>query len=237
MKSYLKKEYEELITVDIICHGVAPYEYLRQHVHEIENTRKQRTHTVSFRDSRHYTYTYTFTLSNKSGKEFYARKVTDWDAYQIGYHRALTYRDNCYECKYAQRKRIGDLTIGDFSGLGTLAPIDYPNANVSCVLCNTTKGEELIEKMREFVTFDQRPQEEAFSYEKQLKAPSVPHPKREEFKRIYKETQSFKKATNACIRRDRLRNSYIKIQAFCYKNIVRMPYRVAKFIGRKLCNK
>ena len=64
-----------------------------------------------------------------------------------------TYRDSCYECPFAQDKRIGDLTIGDYWGVEKYSP-ELLNENggpflkskgVSCLFVNTNQGQKLLE--------------------------------------------------------------------------------------------
>ena len=201
---FLKKDYENLLTVDLICHGMPPKAYLDQHVESIEKKKKERTLELFFRDPKYYTYTYTFTLKNKDGDEFYKKRVLDTDNYQLGYHRALIYRENCYHCQYARKERISDLTIGDFSGLGKCAPCEYEKRKTSCILQNTEKGARLLEKLNGVVTLDERPQDEAFKFERQLKAPSVKHNGRVLFEAVYKETRNFETAANKALKHDKL---------------------------------
>lgn len=215
---YLKKDYDSLTTVDIICHGMPPAAYLQQHVETIEKRKNERTMRASFRDPKYYTYTFTFTLKNASGKEFYNKKVLTSDNFQLGYHRALIYRDNCYHCRYARKERIADLTIGDFSGLGRYAPFNQDKHNVSCILQNTSKGESLLVSLDDKIYMEERPEREAFDVEKQLKAPSIKHNGRNAFESEYKLSHNFEKASNLALKEEKkkaLRTATkLKIHAF-----------------------
>lgn len=200
---FLKKEYDNLTTVDIICHGMPPAAYLKQHVEHIEKHKNELTSSLYFRDPKYYTYTFTFTLKNSAGKEFYSKKVLTRDNYQLGYHRALIYRENCYSCKYARRERISDLTIGDFSGLGRYAPFEYDRHNVSCILENTSKGTALLGELRTVLSLHERPTSEAFEIEKQLKSPSVKHVGRTVFEHIYNKTRDYELASDAALKEEK----------------------------------
>lgn len=200
---FLKKEYENLTTVDIICHGMPPAAYLKQHVEHIEKQKNELTSSLYFRNPKYYTYTFTFTLKNSAGKEFYKKKVLTRDNYQLGYHRALIYRENCYSCKYARRERISDLTIGDFSGLGRFAPFEYDKHNVSCILENTSKGTALLGELRTVLSLHERPSAEAFEVEKQLKSPSVKHSGRFIFEHIYNKTRDYESACNVALKEEK----------------------------------
>lgn len=221
---FLKKEYDNLITVDIICHGMPPATYLEQHIKSIEDKKKEYTCQLFFRDPKYYTYTYTFTLKNNSGKEFYNKKVLTRDNYQLGYHRALIYRENCYSCNYARKERISDLTIGDFSGLGRFAPFEYDKHNVSCILENTDKGSALLKKLNGALSMFERPACEAFEVEKQLKSPSVKHSRRSIFEKVYRKTRNYELASNIALKEEKKKAVktaiILKIKVFLYNILV-----------------
>ena len=221
---FLKKEYDNLTTVDIICHGMPPATYLEQHIKSIEDKKKEYTCQLFFRDPKYYTYTFTFTLKNNNGKEFYNKKVLTRDNYQLGYHRALIYRENCYSCNYAREERISDLTIGDFSGLGRFAPFEYDKHNVSCILENTDKGFALLKKLNGALSMFERPACEAFEVEKQLKSPSVKHSRRSIFEKVYRKTRNYELASNIALKEEKKKAVktaiILKIKVFLYNILV-----------------
>ena len=61
---------------------------------------------------------FVFSLFDRKGEKIYSRPVLSEDVYQVGYHKALIYRENCYACLYAGEDRCGDLTISDYKGIG-----------------------------------------------------------------------------------------------------------------------
>lgn len=221
---FLKKDYDNLTTVDIICHGMPPATYLEQHIKSIEDKKKEYTHHLFFRDPKYHTSTFTFTLKNNNGKEFYNKKVLTRDNYQLGYHRALIYRENCYSCNYARKERISDLTIGDFSGLGRFAPFEYDKHNVSCILENTDKGAVLLKKLKGALLKYERPVSEAFEVEKQLKSPSVKHSGRSIFEKVYHKTRNYELASNAALKEEKNRAVktaiILKTKVFLYNILV-----------------
>ena len=223
---FLKRDYGNLVTVDIICHGMPPASYLQQHLESIENHLDERTQELYFRDPRYGTHTFTFTLKNKSGKEFYRKKVLSRDNYQLGYHRALIYRENCYHCSYARNERISDLTIADFSGLGRYGSISFDKLNVSCILQNTDKGAELLSNIYkcQAVSLHERPMREAFEVEAQLNSPSLKHHGRDVFEEIYRNTRSFKMACDKALKEEKRKSLKLlvirKIKLFLYNTLV-----------------
>lgn len=199
--NYLKQPYDNLITVDIICHGVAPTAYIEQHIGYIEKRKRRQADNLSFRDANYKTNKFVLSLKDSRGY-FYTAKAQSRDAYQLGYHRALNYRENCYRCRYACPQRVADITIGDFSGLGRVEPLDFERVNVSCVLVNTDKGADFIKLLGNRIVYSERPLAEALNYEKQLQYPSVPHRNRKEFVDRYRELRNYDMAAEPLLKDD-----------------------------------
>lgn len=166
---------DEIIYVEILCHGTTPVSYLKQHIRHIEDQCNDKAVEINFRNPNYYTYTFTFTLANKEQKVFYAKKTDDGDSYQFGYHRGITYRESCYHCHFAKKERVGDIVLCDFYGLGKLYPCDYDPKNVSCIICTTNKGEEIINSMgyKGVLFLEKRAIEEAVDGNPRLKMPNL----------------------------------------------------------------
>lgn len=177
LNAYLNKEYKNLLTVDFVCHGVPPMKYLKQH---IENITKKNIDEVTFRGEKDF-----FLTLYGDGTEIYSKK-SQLDSYYTAFLEGIIHRDNCYECEYACKERVSDITIGDFWGLDKKdANISY-NGRISVVLLNTQKGIEFFEDVGSNFEFVQRPLEEALNGNGQLNYPSTRHKDREFFENTYK---------------------------------------------------
>ena len=122
------------------------------------------------------------TLRDKAGKTIY-RKGFPSDYYMNGFQYALFYRPSCYQCHYACKERMSDITIGDFWGLGDTK---YPKEKVSVILCNTLQGKSIIEELgKDRLFLDKRPIEEAVNGNAQLQSPSRKHKYYRLFHRLY----------------------------------------------------
>lgn len=106
LKMFLNKTYENLLTIDLVCHGVPSFSLLKE---EISSYDKHNTiEKVTFRTNSNYTFNVYDTerlISSKSGIE---------SPYIYFFLNSYTIRDSCYKCKYAKSERIGDITLGDF---------------------------------------------------------------------------------------------------------------------------
>lgn len=239
MKNFLSKKrcLDSSILVDIICHGSAPKQYLKSHILKVGG-KDTKISKIYFRDPMKGTHNYYFTLIDCDGKVVYSKNVNQTDCYQIGYHKGLIYRDNCYSCKFTTHQRCGDLTLSDVSGLGKLSSVDFTcNNQMSSILCNTDKGEEILNRLVDInkIIIHERPIYEELNYEKYCNHPPIPHPKRDMFKHLYIKTHDFEQAANKALRREIILN-YI-IQIICYKEIKKLfsqytPYKVKRKIKK-----
>lgn len=193
----LKRCDDKLVTCDLICHGVAPLDYLIEHIECVAGDISE-IDDISFRDARFGTNNFYFTLT-KNEKIIYKKRVKSSDVYQLGYHSALIYRENCYSCKYAKTERISDITIGDFSGLGSKASYYGERHDISCVIINSDKGESFWTQAQDYFTFEQRPNAEALDVEKQLRAPSKNSIEHNLFNKAYRTGVGFDKAMTMAV--------------------------------------
>ena len=64
------------------------------------------------------------------------------DFYTLSFLKGLTYTSNCYSCRFAQIKRVSDITLGD--AWGSCLPDDQQRKGISMALCQTNKGKKLL---------------------------------------------------------------------------------------------
>lgn len=216
LKAEEKKQ--NILYVDIICHGVISEKYFKEHVKSIlkaESTLEKIK--CFFRDPKFGTNNFIFTLTNEN-KILYRKSVKNTDNYQLCYHNAITYRENCYNCKYAKHERVGDLTIGDFSGYGVVKKDKTSNKNVSCIIINSLKGKLLLDELvkERNIYIEKRPNEEAFNYERQLSAPSLRHQYRNEFLKEYLKNHSFTKSANRILFKMKLKYFLLNISGYFF---------------------
>ena len=224
LKSFLGKnaDNDNLLTADIICHGVSNEDYLFQFVHHIERVKKRRAESLSFRDPYYGTEGFVFALRAKAPKGLFSRKAPEKpfykqnhrgsNLYYIGYMNSLTYRENCYHCRYARAERISDLTFGDFDGLGTIRTFHYPPKQVSMCLVNTDKGERYLKEVAEQLFLEERTLDEAVKPQCQLKAPASYHPNRQLFVDEYKKSHDFTEAARLSLKKEVRRNRINQIK-------------------------
>lgn len=195
----LFRDDENLLLVEVVCHGTTPFSYLKQHIDMLSRKYGKTATRMSFRDPNALTYTFTFTLYDEEGKLFYAKRTKDGDTYQFGYHRAVSYRENCYHCRFAKPERNADITIADYHGLGLCTTCDFDGKNVSLILVDTNRGQVLVDELTKSgrIHAKHRPLEEPFKGEAQLRHPSIKNKYRRKFEdKIIQNRGDFELAIN-----------------------------------------
>lgn len=167
LKHYLRKDYEGLYAVDLICHGVPSIEFLKQHVKE--KTGSDKVDYVRFR-SESTDYVMSVVVSGVEHHRSNLWKERYQDEYYNAFIDGYSSRGSCHTCCYAGKERISDITIGDFWGLNDDLPIEHKNG-ISCVLVNSEQGIHLFDSIRPSLNCYERNLEEAVRGNDQLRTP------------------------------------------------------------------
>lgn len=136
LNSFLNKTYDNLITVDLICHGVTSPLMFKEYIKWLEKEKHSRVMFYNFRSKeKGWGLNYTYKLDKKTiTAPFYL------DPYYKVFLSGDAYRECCYRCNYSSFDRISDITIGDYWGINEEHPSFFSSKGVSSVLINTEKG-------------------------------------------------------------------------------------------------
>lgn len=171
-----------LYTIDLICHGSPSVKLLQKAVNEYGHD-FSKMKAIYFRSSDKFAIETQPVGIVPKGVQ---------DRYTMAFLRGLCYTENCYTCRYAQIARAGDLTIGDSWGTEMTSEL---SKGISLILCQTKKGQELLDLM-DFNFFNVE-REQSVNQNKQLQHPSnVP----KERKRFFEEMHDGKKFNSAVMR-------------------------------------
>lgn len=182
--SYLGERPTNLLSVEILCHGVSSYRYFLEHLTKIQKEIKgKRLDNVSFRSNR-WMQDFYLTLWSKN-KIIYDKQAYE-DYYFAAFLQGLSLREACYSCRYKTVERFGDIVIGDFIGLGKEVPFEGNPIRESFVACTTDQGVSLIEKCFPYCRFEKRAMEEAVREGRSLREAFPRHAKQSEFRALVK---------------------------------------------------
>lgn len=142
---FLRKEYNNLITIDLICHGVPSPEVWKRYFSVIANKyNNKEIACVSFRDKSSGWKNFGFTISNYNEKllknTILHMEILEENLFFKGFQKNLYLRPSCSSCCAKSLKSNSDITLGDFWGINYIKPSFDDDKGVSAVLVNTLKG-------------------------------------------------------------------------------------------------
>lgn len=181
LKSFLRKEYETLLTVDILCHGVPSPKVYRKYLNGLLQTRDEKVIKVNFRDKvRGWSPTLTNTTTTTTTTTYSYTQVDD--TYMQLFLSNVSLRENCTDCKFCTTQREGDFTIADFWGIEKYDKNLNDGKGTSLILLNNNNAKEIYKKIEKNFKLSQPvPLKYAILGNRNLYAPHKVHPKREEF--------------------------------------------------------
>lgn len=150
-KNILKNN-SNILYVEILCHGTMPDFIFPKYIKGIENSFNINGVDFLFRGDK----TNSDYLVFQKPQIIYAGnkgiELTKWYKwYLVSFLEGYAYKTKCYHCNYVGRERIGDITIGDFWGLGNETPFNHDqNEGVSVVLINTENGKKIFNEIQSF---------------------------------------------------------------------------------------
>lgn len=137
--AFLDKEYDNLFTIDIVCHGTPSQKMWRDFLHMREKELGGRITSVSFRDKGSTTWTEHFESVEVKNKKYVSRIYSKLFSMNF-------LRPSCYNCIYTNKDRVGDVTIADFWGHTKIIGEKWNDEKgISLVMVNTKQGEKLWE--------------------------------------------------------------------------------------------
>lgn len=148
LKQYLKQEYFNLYTQDIICHGVPSPGIWKKYLSEVHGGKE--IQSISFRDKTLGWNSFSMKVTYQDGSEY--RELATKDPYERAFLANLTLRPSCYQCQYKTVARVSDLTLADYWGVETVHPELASQQGVSLVLTHTEKGERLLAAVKKQAT-------------------------------------------------------------------------------------
>ena len=177
LKNFLGKDYPNLLTVEVICHGVPSHKIFHKYQQYLEKHIDGTMTGISFRDkTRGWDKNICVEYVDKRG--ITKKKIIPFyqSSYFMLFLKGDILRDSCLACPFASRKRAADITLGDYWG----AEYEHPhfvkaNGNkslrrqgLSCVIINSDKGRSMFDKIRDQLVYEESSYEKVALHNKQL---------------------------------------------------------------------
>lgn len=142
LRSFLKKNYDNLLTIDLVCHGVPSPLIFKEHLKYQERKYNSQLIDYKFRHKKRTGWRsyIKYIFSTKNSK---AVNIGN-DYYAFCFYNSYINRRSCFQCKFSCSTRIGDITLSDFwhaeNKCKKLRKIRKYGFNM--VMCNTQKGRD-----------------------------------------------------------------------------------------------
>lgn len=162
--SFLRKDYDSLLTCDLVCHGVPSQKSFDTYCEKIGLTRKG-VAEVSFRYTKGWGLqmaTRSHLVSPSRDGDYKWKNISPKKSYYLrAFTSGLMFNEACYYCQYATPERVSDITLADYWGIGTAEPFNHAtNRGVSLLLVNSERGKMVVEECNALYK-EERPFEEA----------------------------------------------------------------------------
>lgn len=218
---YLGKEYANLLTVDILCHGVASKKVIDAYISSKEKKYKKKVKSFRFRLKPPDSYWMhgggtRMRLDFADGSKIIEEVGSD--TFFIGFNTFLFLRESCYTCKYTGTERIADITLADFWGIDLNSLPDEQRKNgVSLIIANSEKGKALVKELNKDMIIHPADPERAVPANQALSKPGTANENRTEF---FKMLDSYDFDT--------------LVQKF--NRTLYLKLKIRKILGNRLCN-
>ena len=161
LKSFLRRDYENLTCADIICHGVPSNNLLQAYLKWIEPKTGKLT-MINFRDKQKGWYDNLRVVTGIDGR---VRTLKgDDDAYWVAFNHNNCLQESCYQCKAQGFPRCSDITLADFWRIGQNIPFGHKDEiekGVSMIIVNNKRAQSLVNAASNRMYIEERTIEES----------------------------------------------------------------------------
>jgi coenzyme F420-reducing hydrogenase beta subunit len=152
LKAFLQKDYNNLLTVDLICAGVSSPGVWKKYLHEYISTfhkNKEDIIHIGFRNKTYGWKIFTFEIQIKDIQGTISKlEPSPKNTFINGFFANLYLRSACYNCPVKSFKSNSDITIGDYWGIEKNHPGFDDNKGISFVSVNSLKGKEIYDSLQ-----------------------------------------------------------------------------------------
>lgn len=145
LKAYLKRDYENLITQDLVCHSAPPPKVWEEYKRSLEKSHSGKMTSFSFRHKETGWEGYYIRAEFDNGSTFLQKAAEN--PYQRGFIKGLYSRPSCYSCPFKGAERCSDITLADFWGVKNILPEAYNPGGTSLVLLHSEKARKLFREI------------------------------------------------------------------------------------------
>lgn len=169
LKSFLIKDYDNLVTCDIVCHGTPSQKSFDQYLKYLSKKMNDKIVSYDFRSKDIEGCEKIGKVTTINGKTKYLK--IGLDCYYNNFLEGNIFRESCYKCHYSNMSRVGDITIGDFIGVLQMQPEAYSKRGTSICVINSKKGESFFDEIKSYFIVYESSSEKIRKYNSNLNNP------------------------------------------------------------------
>lgn len=178
LRSYLRKEYVNLVTMDFICHGVPSPLVWKKYLEEMKKSKQENIKNIYFRNKD--IGWKVFSLKIIFDEKIYINNLSN-DLFMKGFLKDVYLRPSCYSCKFKKINRISDITVADFWGIKNILPKMDDDKGTSLIVIHSEKGKQLFDKLSEIMILNEVDLNEAIKYNPSMISSVKYNEKRKDF--------------------------------------------------------
>lgn len=144
LKLFLRKDYDNLLTVEIACHGVPSPKVWGEYVKKVSGDKQ--LSNICFRDKRKGWNGYGLSFTGANGEELMYEQAYKNDFIQC-FLNDLCMRPSCSNCPAKAGASGADILIGDFWGINSMHPEIYDDKGCSLVVAYSDKGQNFLRRL------------------------------------------------------------------------------------------
>lgn len=154
LRLFLDKEYPNLFCCDFICRGYTSQLFHEKRIDYLENKHKSKVVKVQYKNKNYGWKNFGTFFQFENGESEYINRYKD--PYEIMFQiDDYNTRPSCFDCKYREKIRRSDLTVGDFWGIKYVDE-DTLKKGISCILVHSEKGNKLFEAIKDRLVYEKR---------------------------------------------------------------------------------
>lgn len=142
LKAYLRKDFNNLFTIDVLCHGVPSPKVWQKYINEKQKKSENSIKEIQFRNKITGWKSYSLKMVFSNSKTY--SEVFALDDYMKLFLRNICLRPSCHDCKFKSLNRPADITLGDCWGIENYMPDMDDDKGTSVVLVHSKKGQAFL---------------------------------------------------------------------------------------------
>lgn len=147
LKKFLGIDYPNLLTIDVVCHGVPAAKLWMKYLSEVSGEFGSKISSVNFR-SKEINWQNPQMIISFNNNNRISSTVYD-NPYGHAFLKNIILQEMCYSCQYNAFRNHSDITLGDFWGYANELKDEDFSSGLSLIIVNTDQGQSVLEGIKD----------------------------------------------------------------------------------------